>query len=98
MGRIGTVPFDAEWSQAIGAENGGRSQVKGTIELSERLIDEFNIGLPAGTFSGAGSGEMTLKLAKGEAPALSLTSNLRGVGYQGSLHLVGANLQRLQAS
>tara|TARA_B110000093_G_scaffold24696_1_gene23588 strand:- start:3663 stop:6950 length:3288 start_codon:yes stop_codon:yes gene_type:complete len=82
VGRIGTVPFDAEWSQAIGAGNGGRSQVKGTIELSERLIDEFNIGLPVKTFSGAGSAEMTLKLAKGEAPALSLTSNLRGVGIK----------------
>jgi hypothetical protein len=82
VGRIGTVPFDAEWSQAIGAENGGRGQVKGTIELSERLIDEFNFGLPAGTFSGAGSGEMILKLVKGEAPALSLTSNLRGVGIK----------------
>jgi hypothetical protein len=79
-GRIGNVPFDAHWSQAIGKDNGGRSQIKGTIELSERLIDEFNIGLPAGTFSGAGNGELTLDLAKDEAPALSLTSNLRGVG------------------
>ena len=81
-GRIGAVPFDAEWSHAIGTENVSVSQVKGTIELSENLINEFNIGLPAGTFSGASSGEMVLKLAKGEAPALSLTSNLRGLGIK----------------
>jgi hypothetical protein len=78
-GRIGAVPFDAEWSQAIGSGQAGNSQVKGTIELSERLIDEFNIGLPSGTLSGAGQGAITLQLSKGAAPAISLTSNLRGL-------------------
>jgi hypothetical protein len=77
-GRIGAVPFDAEWSQAIGSGQGGNSQVKGTIELSERLIDEFNIGLPSGTLTGAAQGALVLQLAKGSPPALSLTSNLRG--------------------
>ena len=78
-GRIGAVPFEAEWSQAIGSGQAGKSQVKGTIELSERLIDEFNIGLPTGTLSGAGQGALILQLAKGAPPAISLTSNLRGV-------------------
>lgn len=78
-GRIGTVPFNAEWSQAIGAGQAGNSQVKGTIEVSERLIDEFNIGLPTGTLSGVGQGALTLQLAKDAPPAITLTSDLRGV-------------------
>ena len=78
-GRIGAVPFDAEWSQAIGSGQAGNSQIKGKVELSERLIDEFNIGLPSGTLRGAGQGEITLQLNNGAAPAISLTSNLRGV-------------------
>ena len=78
-GRIGVVPFDAQWLQAIGSGQAGSSQIKGTIELSERLIDEFNIGLPSGTLSGAGQGEITLQLTKAAPPAISLTSNLRGV-------------------
>ncbi len=78
-GRIGAVPFDAAWSQKIGSGQGGNSVVEGTIELSERLIDEFNIGLPSGTVSGAGQAALTLQLAKNAPPAITLSSNLRGV-------------------
>lgn len=78
-GRIGNVGFDAEWSQAIGAGQAGNSQIKGTVELSELLIDEFDIGLPTGTLIGAAVGELTLQLAKDTPPTIALTSNLRGV-------------------
>jgi hypothetical protein len=95
-GRIGAVPFDAAWSQEIGTGQAGNSVVEGTIELSERLIDEFNVGLPSGTVSGAGQAALTLQLAKNAPPAISLSSNLRGVqmsvpalGWRKSANSVG---------
>ena len=50
-GQIGDVGFDVQWSQAIGPEHNGSSEVKGTVEISQKLIDEFQIGLPDGTVS-----------------------------------------------
>ncbi|MEP1520059.1 DUF3971 domain-containing protein [Ascidiaceihabitans sp.] len=79
QGRLGAVPFDAIWAQPLGAEAASGSTVRGTVELSERTIDEFNIGLPAGTVSGRGIGEIALDLVPDTAPSLRLTSNLRGL-------------------
>lgn len=78
-GRIGQLPFDVTWSQAIGKNTSGNSTVRGTVELSERTIDEFNIGLPKGFITGLGRGDVTIELAKDIAPRLTLASNLRGL-------------------
>jgi len=77
--RIGRVPADLEWRTLFGPANGGRSEVAGRIELSERFIDEFGIALPPNLVRGSGEGEITLELARGAPPAFLLTSDLRGL-------------------
>lgn len=74
------VPFTGRWTQALGPEAQGKSRVAGTIELSERFVDAFNIGLPKGTVSGAGRGAVTIDLARDAPPEFSLSSDLDGVG------------------
>lgn len=80
--RLGQVPADVVWQQQFGPDGQGRSQLQAELELSERFIDEFNIGLPPGTVSGAGVGQIVLNLSRDAPPAFTLTSGLQGVGLR----------------
>lgn len=80
-GRIDAVPFQGAWKMPLG-EKGAGSQLTGKIELSERFVDTFNIGLPPGSVSGKGQGEITLDLKPEQAPSFALSSNLAGVGLR----------------
>lgn len=76
------VPVQGVWSQRLGPESGGNSRVEGTVELSQRAVDTFKIGLPRGTVSGQGLGDMTLELRKGAPVAFKLSSDLNRVGLR----------------
>ena len=52
--RVGQVPVEGVFVAPLGKGTGGKSRVSGAIELSERFVDEFRIGLPAGSVSGGG--------------------------------------------
>ncbi len=80
-GRIDAVPFEGAWVMPLGVRGAG-SQLSGQIELSERLVDTFNVGLPPGSVSGKGQGEITLDLKPDSAPSFALTSNLAGLGLR----------------
>lgn len=78
-GRIGEVPAEVSWRQAIGKGASKDSRVEGTVELSQTTVDTFHIGLPTGTVSGSGKGRFTLDLRPGKPPELALESELEGV-------------------
>ncbi|MEO0372657.1 MAG: AsmA-like C-terminal region-containing protein, partial [Pseudomonadota bacterium] len=73
------VPFDGLYTMPLTAGSNGRASVEGWIELSERFMTEFNIGLPPGSVGGAGRGNVTLDLERDTAPTFSLTSDLAGL-------------------
>ncbi len=80
-GTLDGVPLTARWRQPLGPpETRGPGTVTGSVEISPRTIETFNIGLPPGTVTGSGTGELTLTLGKGTPPEFRLTSQLRGVG------------------
>jgi hypothetical protein len=78
VGRIGAVPFDATWTQALQPAGVTKSRIAGTVELSEQFIDEFNIGLSREFVSGATTGAFEIQLEKGEPPAFTLSSDMVG--------------------
>ncbi|WP_299041191.1 AsmA-like C-terminal region-containing protein [uncultured Tateyamaria sp.] len=80
-GTLDGVPFDVTWRQPLSRGEGPQpSSVSGTIELSERTIDAFDLGLPAGLVTGRGTGNIEIGLpAGGGVPDFALTTNLRGV-------------------
>ncbi|MEP4987721.1 MAG: AsmA family protein, partial [Paracoccaceae bacterium] len=78
-GRIGSVPFDGKWNQPLGEDAKNGSTLAGTVELSERTLDEFNIGLPKGSVTGAGIANVQMSLVKGQRPTLDLRSTLQGL-------------------
>ena len=80
--RVGTVPATVQWQQAFGPGNGGRSTISGEVELSQRFADEFNIGLPSGTLSGATTADVTINLQRDSPPVFTLSSGLAGLGLQ----------------
>ncbi|MEL6452002.1 MAG: hypothetical protein AAFQ19_12135 [Pseudomonadota bacterium] len=78
-GTLDGVPFDAAWSQPIAA-TAQPSRVAGTLEVSPRTIEAFQLGLPDGLVSGQGSADFTVDLPLGGAsPTFTLSSDLRGV-------------------
>ena len=77
--RVGRVPVQAQWDQALGPGVDGSSRVAGTVELSDRFIDEFRIGLPPGSVSDAGQADFVLDLARDGAATFRLESDLRGL-------------------
>ena len=91
-GRIGQVPVSGGWSTKIGKGSNGTSTLVGTIELSERFTDEFRIGLPPGSVSGAGLGDITIDFPKGKPGRFRLSSRLGGLGL--SLKPLGWSLAR----
>ena len=88
-GRIGSVPFDGKWHQPIGEKAKNGSTFAGTVELSERTLDEFNIGLPEGSVTGAGAANVQIGLVKGKKPTLDLRSTLQGTEVGNSIRGVG---------
>ncbi|WP_294607970.1 AsmA-like C-terminal region-containing protein [uncultured Roseovarius sp.] len=78
--RIGRVPVSGAWRLPLGEGTGGDSSVSGVIELSEQFADEFNIGLPPGSISGAGEANIEISFAKDQPGQFVLTSDLAGVG------------------
>ncbi|MBS9718629.1 DUF3971 domain-containing protein [Pseudohalocynthiibacter aestuariivivens] len=82
MGKFGSLPFNATWTQGFGEANKGRSQVEGTVELSQVFVNEFNLGLPDGSISGVGRAAINIELLK-DAPSLfTLTSDLNQLGMR----------------
>lgn len=79
-GRLGAVPFNAVWTNPLRNNTGGKSQVAGSVTLSQAFADEFGLSLPPGTFSGAGQGQLVLDLERDRPPAFRLTSDLAGLG------------------
>ena len=79
-GRLGEVPFDVTYAQGFGPRAAGRARIDGVVTLSQVLVDEFGLGLPAGMVSGAGPAQIGIDLVKGEPPQLRLDSALNGVG------------------
>lgn len=79
---VGQVPVSGKWEAPIGAGANGRSRISGQIELSERFVDEFRIGLPPGSISGAGSASIDIAFEKGRPGKFTLNSDLSGVGLR----------------
>ncbi|PTX55750.1 uncharacterized protein DUF3971 [Litoreibacter ponti] len=74
------IPTDVVWSREIGPGSPPQSRLTGTMELSQRVLDTFNVGLPPGSVSGRGTAALDILLEPGAAPVAALSSDLRGIG------------------
>lgn len=79
-GRIGDLPVVAEWRQPLGPPGSAKtSRLTGQVELSERAVETFNLGLPPGSIAGTGQADFVIDLGAGAPPVLALQSDLAGV-------------------
>jgi hypothetical protein len=70
----------AVWRKNFGPENRGKSDISGSVTINQKLLDAFDIDLPARTVSGSAQGDLTVALRAGRDPAFSITSKMEGLG------------------
>ena len=79
-GALGGVPASGVWSADLIGGFGRGSRFDGELEVSGRLAQEFNIGLPEGAVFGRGAGRLSAEFVRGEPARFRLESDLDGVG------------------
>lgn len=78
--RLDGLRADASWSRVLGPGASPASRVEGTATLTPAALAEFGVILPDGMLRGQGPADFTLELAPDAPPALSLRSDLAGIG------------------
>lgn len=81
-GRLDRMPVDLTYLQGFGPEQKGRARVNGTVMLSDAVLRDFGVDLPAGSVRGEGPAAIDLALVKDRPPDLTLTSNLTGLALR----------------
>lgn len=79
-GRLGEVDFDVTYAQGFAPDQKGRSTITGEVLLSQKVTEEFGLGLPVGMVSGEGRATVEIALQKGQPGTLKLRSDLAGIG------------------
>ena len=77
-GLLDELPFDATWRQVF--EPGAAGRVEGTVELSARAADTFNLGQPPDAISGTAIGTFEVDLLREEPPRFRVLSDMAGLG------------------
>jgi Protein of unknown function len=78
-GKLDKMPIDLTYLQGFGPEQKGRARVNGTVMLSDAVLRDFGVELPAGSVKGEGPAAIDVALVKDQSPQLTLTSNLTGL-------------------
>jgi hypothetical protein len=78
-GKLDQMPIDLTYRQGFGPEQKGRARVNGTVMLSDQILRDFGVELPAGAVKGEGPAAIDVALVKDRPPQLTLTSNLTGL-------------------
>lgn len=84
-GFVGEVPFDGQYAMSFAPDPDpatAMGTVNGTIEISDRFLEEFGISLPPGSFSGQGRAAVEIDLARASPAALRLQSDLEGIALR----------------
>lgn len=81
-GKLDIMPVDLTYRQGFGADQKGRARVNGTVMLSDAVLRDFGIELPAGSVRGEGPAAIDVGLVKDLPPQLTLTSNLTGLALR----------------
>lgn len=81
-GRLDRMPIDLTYLQGFGPEQKGRARVNGTVMLSDAVLRDFGVELPAGSVKGDGPAAIDVALVKGQPPQLTLTSTLAGLALR----------------
>ena len=81
-GKLDRMPIDLTYLQGFGPEQKGRARVNGTVMLSDAVLRDFGVELPAGSVKGVGPAAVDVALVKDQPPQLTLTSNLTGLALR----------------
>ena len=78
-GRLGILPISGAWTKRYAGGNGGGSELSGSMELSEKFLEEFGIDLPGDPISGVGTASFAMDSESESEPTFTIMSDLRGL-------------------
>lgn len=78
-GTLDGVGFDVRWQQPIGP-GADSSTLQGSARITPEALTAFDVALPPGTLTGAGRADIVIDLVRGQPPAMTLRSDLIGIG------------------
>lgn len=81
-GKLGKLPVQGSWVQKMGPASQGTSRLEGTVELSQNFVEEFGIGLPKGSVTGAGLGRVEIDFRRDKPAQFRVVSDLNRVGLR----------------
>lgn len=81
------LPVQAVYARALGPGSEGTGRITADVPLGPRFLRVFDIALPPGAVTGAGTGQLALDLSQDGGPGFTLASDLAGVGL--SLPAIG---------
>lgn len=76
------IPLRGSWTMDTGPAASGASRVEGTVELSSRFAEILGLDLPPESLVGTAWARFGIELQGGAPRALSLASDLRGLGLR----------------
>jgi Protein of unknown function len=79
-GLLETLPFDVTFAQGFGPKAKGRSDIAGSVTLSDAALRDLGVTLPKGMIKGSGPAQIKVDLVADQPAELALKSDLRGLG------------------
>jgi hypothetical protein len=78
-GLLETLPFDVTFRQGFGPSAKGKSDISGSVTVSDAALRDLGVALPKGMIKGSGPAQVKVDLVVDRPAQLALTSDLRGL-------------------
>ena len=81
IGSVNGVAGSGEWQRRFDSGEGRADLVVGKINLTQKLLDGFNVAVPGGTLRNSVGADYYVSVVKGSPPSFGITANLTDLGF-----------------
>ena len=81
IGTVNGVAGSGEWRRRFESGEGRADLVVGKINLTQKLLDGFNISVPVGTLRNSVGADYYVSIVKGSSPSFGITANVTDLGF-----------------
>lgn len=81
IGTVNGVAGSGEWRRRFDSGEGRADLVVGKINLTQKLLDGFNISVPGGALTNSVGADYYVSVIKGSPPSFGITANVTELGF-----------------
>ena len=81
IGTVNGVAGSGEWHRRFDSGEGRADLVVGKINLTQKLLDGFNVSVPGGTLRNSVGADYYVSIVKGSPPSFGITANVTELGF-----------------